>query len=351
MPPKILIIGAGPAGSAAAIFLAQAGVRATVVDRESISPSGANAFKVGESLPPAAKTLLNQLGIWASFQAAGHLKCYNNRSYWHSEQPTFTDFITQPPGYGWHLDRIVFERQLVGKAREAGVRLLPNTKLKTADFDGRRWAVVLELADGQTQAGYYDFIIDASGRNSWLARQLGVERMIEDQQLALVTWLHTAKPIAEASSLIETTPTGWWYSANIPDNRMVTAFLCKPEKAQRALWQTPDGWRELVATAPHTAQRIRKGKGTWLTPATFVAADSGILSQTCGPGWIAVGDAAMTYDPIASHGILMALVSARDAAKAILALYQGNTNALAQYDEVMSEAYYAYVKERQKFYR
>ncbi|MFT5999867.1 MAG: 2-polyprenyl-6-methoxyphenol hydroxylase-like FAD-dependent oxidoreductase [Neolewinella sp.] len=351
MSPNILIIGAGPAGSAAAVFLAQAGFGATVVDRENVDAAGINVFKVGESLPPAAKILLDQLGIWASFQAAGHLKCYNNKSYWYSAQATFTDFITQPPGYGWHLDRVAFERQLVGRAREAGTRLLPNTKLKTAGFDGRVWTVTLELADGQTQAANYDFIIDASGRNSWLARRLGAERMIEDRQLALVTWLHTAKPMTEASSLIETTPTGWWYSANIPGDRMATAFLCKADKAQRALWQTPEGWQNLLGAAPHTERRIKEGEGTWLTPATFIAADSGILSQTCGPGWIAVGDAAMTYDPVASHGILMALVSARDAAKAIQAYCQGNTDAFQQYDEVMSEAYYAYVKERRKFYR
>lgn len=349
MPPNILIIGAGPAGSAAAVFLAQAGFATTVVDREDIGVPDAAIYKVGESLPPAAKAVLDQLGIWASFQAAGHLKCYSNRSYWNSDQPAFTDFIAQPPGYGWHLDRVVFEKQLIRRAREVGVRLVPNTKLKTANFDGRAWAVALELADGQTQTKSYDFIVDASGRNSWLARQLGVERMIENRQLALVTWLQTAKPLVEASSLIETTPAGWWYSAQIPGDRMATAFFCKPNKAQRALWQTQDGWQDILAAAPHTELRIREGEGAWLTTPSFVAADSGILSQTCGPGWIAVGDAAMTYDPISSHGILMALVGARDAVKAILALYQGDINALAQYDEMMSGAFYAYVKERQKF--
>jgi 2-polyprenyl-6-methoxyphenol hydroxylase-like FAD-dependent oxidoreductase len=350
--PNILIIGAGPAGCAAAIFLTKAGFQVTVVDRKNMGvPVATATFKVGESLPPAANILLKQLGIWALFQAAGHLKCYNNRSYWYSEQPTFTDFIKQPPGYGWHLDRAAFEHQLVGCARERGARLLPNTKLKEADFDGRAWTVTLELADGQSQSADYDFIVDASGRNSWLARRLGVARMVEDRQLALVTWLQMAEPITEASSLIETTADGWWYSANIPGNRMATAFLCKPDKAQRAMWQSPEGWEGLLAAAPHTEQRIREGEGTWLTPATFVAADSGILAQTCGPGWIAVGDAAMTYDPIASHGMLMALVSARDAAKAIEDFYRGNIRSFENYDAMMSEAFYAYVKERQKFYR
>ena len=135
MPPKILIIGARPCRKCCGHLPGpRPGVRATVVDRGNIGPSGTNAFKVGESLPPAAETLLSQLGIWASFQAAGHLNCYNNRSYWHSEQPTFTDFITQPPGYGWHLDRVAFERQLVGRAREIGVRLLSNTKLEYGRF-------------------------------------------------------------------------------------------------------------------------------------------------------------------------------------------------------------------------
>jgi len=351
MAPNILIIGAGPAGCAAAIFLTQAGFQITVVDRGDPGEHNTTVFKVGESLPPTAKTLLDQLGIWESFQNAGHLKCFNNRSYWYSEQPTFTDFITQPPGYGWHLDRPAFDRQLVRETQSNGVVLKGATKVKAADYDGNKWSVILESADGQTQSGAYDFIVDASGRNSWLARRLGVERMIEDRQLALVTWLQTTHSVADASSLIETTPHGWWYTANIPGDRMATAFICKPNKAQRTLWQTPDGWSALLAAAPHTEQRISEGEGSLLTPATFVAADSGILSQTCGPGWIAVGDAAMTYDPIASHGILMAMVSARDAAKAILASYRGSPNAFEEYDEVMSEAFYVYVKERLKFYR
>lgn len=348
--PQILIIGAGPAGCAAAIFLAKAGLQATVVERRNIDAPQADSFKVGESLPPAAKTVLNQLGVWTSFPSAGHLKCFNNRSYWYSEQPTFTDFITQPPGYGWHLDRVLFEQQLIGRVRDTSAALLANTKLKTADFDGRNWAVTLESANGQTQTGSYDFIVDASGRHSWLARRLGIERMIENRQLALVTWLQMAKPVDEASSLIETTKAGWWYSANIPGNRMATTFLCKPDKAQRDFWQSAEGWQALLATAPHTEQRIKDGDGTWLVPATFVAADSGILSQTCGPGWIAVGDAAMTYDPIASHGLMMAMVSAREAAMSIQACCQGDASAFERYDEVMSEAYYAYVKERQKFF-
>lgn len=351
MSLNILIIGAGPAGSAAAVFLAQAGIRNTLVDRQHVGSTEGKAFKVGESLPPAAKSLLEQLGIWKDFEAAGHLRCYNNRSYWYSEEPAFTDFITQPPGYGWHLDRVAFEHQLLRRAVETGARLRLNTKIKAADYDGCSWRVNLESGEGTLQEETYDFIIDASGRNSWLARQLGVERMMEDRQLALVTWLQMKRPVTEASSLIETTPYGWWYSANIPGERMATAFLCKPNKNQRAEWQTREGWISLLGDAPHSAQRITEGQGEWLRSPFFVSADSGILAQTCGPGWIAVGDAAMAYDPIAAHGILMALVSARDAARTILDFYQGNTHAFMQYDEVMSAAFYAYVKERQKFYR
>ena len=127
-------------------------------------------------------------------------------------------------------------------------------------------------------------------------------------------------------------------------------FCANQTRRNAPCGQTPDGLRELLATAPHD-RTADQGRGGDLAYARhLVAADSGILSQPA--AWLdRVGDAAMTYDPIASHGILMALVSARDAAKAIWLFYQGNTKALAQYDEVMSEAYYAYVKERQKFYR
>ncbi len=345
---NILIIGAGPAGSTTAIFLAQKGFAPTIVERKGRDEA---VLKVGESIPPSAKVLLEQMDIWTTFEQAEHLKCFGNKSYWGSDTVAFTDFINQPPGYGWHLDLSVYEKCLVDKARSLGAEVLAPAKLKEAQYQKQGWEVSWEDPEGNTTDRHFDFIVDASGRHSWLARRVGVQRRYENHQLALVTFLQSAKPENDAASLIETTVQGWWYSANIPGARMATAFLCKPSKAQRAEWLNPTGWQTLLEAAPHTLARFQANQAEWLQTPKFVAADSGILERTFGPGWIAVGDAAMTYDPIASHGLMMAQVSARDAAEAIAKHFQGTTEAFIDYDLRLGTAYYHYVKQRSEIYQ
>lgn len=346
---NILIIGAGPAGSAAAILLARRGFQVQLVERASLGET--DRSKIGESLPPAVKPLLESLETWETFQGADHLKCYGNKSFWGNDKASYTDFISQPPGYGWHIDRSAFEQMLLKKAQSKGVIVAANTNLREACWEQDHWRVEWKTKEGNTIQKSFDFIIDASGRHSWLARQQGVDRLYEDSQLALVTFLQSRQPPSAAASLIETVADGWWYSANIPNNKMATAFLCKPNKTQRAQWLTETGWWRLLQQAPQTLDRLLQADCHWSHPPRFVSADSSILERTYGAGWVAIGDAAMTYDPIASHGIMMALVSARDASQAIADLFAGQTDALAQYHQIMSAAYYQYVQQREKYYQ
>lgn len=348
MPKKILIIGAGPAGLCGAIFLSKKGYEITLIDRASKKDA---SLKVGESLPPDAKQLLENLELWDAFEQAGHLRCYGNQSIWGSSTISYTDFIHHPIGYGWHIDRNQFEEMLFEKAIQSGAQILERTKVTQLDFQAAEWAVHLKTEDGQSLEQYYDFLVDASGRNSWLARQLGHERLYEDQQLALVTFLKIEKEFEDSSSLIETTPYGWWYSTKIPKGRIATAFLCKPDVLQRVQWLQPSHWWDLLKKGIHTAKRIADSQATILEAPRFVNADSSILETPFGKAWIAIGDAAMSYDPIASHGLLMSMVSARDSAEAIEQYFTGAPEALENYSAVLWQAFQHYVQQRQQFYQ
>ncbi|MFT5166294.1 MAG: 2-polyprenyl-6-methoxyphenol hydroxylase-like FAD-dependent oxidoreductase [Saprospiraceae bacterium] len=348
MPQKILILGAGCSGIAVAISLSLKGFEVCLVERGSIKRTD---LKIGESLPPDAQQVLSELGVWEDFQNAGHLKYYGNKSLWGSPEASYTDFIHHPVGHGWHIDRSVFETMLLEKAKNLGVEILENSSLSAAAFDGSHWDLKLQNEGKEILKNGYAFLIDASGRNSWLARKLGIERLYENQQLALVTFLKTNAPFEDTTSLIETTPEGWWYSTKIPGERIATAFLCKPEKSKRELWGKPEEWWTLVNKAPHTADRINGVKAQLLEPPRFVPADSSILEEVYGEGWVAVGDAAMTYDPISSHGILMAMVSARDASKAIQQYLKGHEDALENYQALLWAAFQHYTQQRTQFYK
>ena len=348
---KILLIGAGPAGAAAAIFATRAGWEVSLLDRRSDLFTAAYADpKVGESLPPSVQPLLQELGLWEDFQKAAHLPTYGIKSLWGSDEVVYRDYLAHPLGQGWHLDRRVFEQQLLQKAVDAGATLLSGTVLQEVYFATDQWQVTWQEPNGQPTQKTFDYILDASGRNAWLARRQGIYRLYEHQQLALIRFLKTLADFRDSTGLIETTPTGWWYTAQLPGNRLSTAFFCRPGKEARQTWVTDAGWKTLYANAPFTAARIAKTNGA-LTSPRFVAADSSRLETFYGPGWLAIGDAALTLDPVSSHGITMALVTARDAVSAIQQKQAGRADAFAAYAALLTATFYQYAHQRIQLYQ
>lgn len=348
MEGPILIIGAGPAGLSAAIFLRQLGMEVCVVDRKKKSQQTGPI--IGESLPPDAKLLLEQLDVWDEFEQGPHLKCYGNKSYWFSDQPQYHDFMQHPVGHGWHIDRVEFEALLLRKAQAVGAHLLEETAVNSAVYGEELWRITLVTTSGAATTLVTPFVVDATGRNSWIARRQGVDRLYEDQQLALVSFLRNKKPFDDTTTLVETTSKGWWYTAKIPGERIATAFFCKPSGEQRQQWVQSREWQNLLQEAPQTNERLIQTDFDFITEPRFVSAESGILDQLYGDHWLAIGDAALTYDPIASHGLMMAMVSARDAARVIHQFLSGDEEALVRYNALLQVAFREYARQRTSFF-
>ena len=102
--------------------------------------------------------------------------------------------------------------------------------------------------------------------------------------------------------------------------------------------------------APHSRKRKESAKCRMIEPPRFVSADTAILEQLYGEGWVSIGDAAMSYDPIAAHGMTMAMVSARDASTLIIRHLNGEKDALRMYSDAMRSAFRHYCQERKKIY-
>src|SRR5689334_22771476 len=101
----VTILGAGPAGSALALGLKQAGVgRVLVVDRPMRRP-----FRIGESAAPGLSPLLRRLGLDDRLEGRGHRPCYGNLSSWGRPQLAVEDFMSGTCGRGWHLNREAFD--------------------------------------------------------------------------------------------------------------------------------------------------------------------------------------------------------------------------------------------------
>jgi flavin-dependent dehydrogenase len=340
----VVVLGAGPAGLAASIGLVRRGLRVALFTLER-----GEGDRVGESLSPAAAPLLRELGVWDAFVADGHSPCFGNASAWGSEVLRHHDFLRDPRGHGWHIDRRQFERRLADRAALEGVTSdVCGPRGPRCEWVGDRWRVLFGDRRDSTEAR---FILDATGRSAWLGRRCGALRIASDSQLASVAFLEArGKPIEDTMTLVEAVERGWWYSAGLPDCRLVAAFMTDrdilpPDSTN------PDNWLSLLDGAAHTASRLAEGDYRPAFAPRVVAASAGRLEPMAGPGWAAVGDAAICYDPLASHGLTVALASGRDAAEAVTAHLCGQVGAIERYTGRLRAAFADYEAMRLDVYR
>ena len=106
---RVAVVGAGPAGCAAAIALCRAGRQVILI--------GDGRDGVGEQLHPAARPLLARLGLT---HLSGQLDCVGVRAAWHSSELSEQHFLSHPFGNGWLLDRARFGETLRRAAVDAG---------------------------------------------------------------------------------------------------------------------------------------------------------------------------------------------------------------------------------------
>jgi len=317
---RVAIVGAGPAGCAAAVELCRLGAEVVLLS------DGRDG--IGEQMPPAARPLLQRLGL---LPLAGHLDCVGVRAAWRTETLGHQDFVLHPFGNGWLLDRRAFGAQMRKRAVDAGAVLRQPVRLVSLAHP-RDWRLRVEGDEVSC-----DWIIDASGRRAEVARRLGIRRRRFDRQFAIVGWLQTEADDEDATLTVESGAGGWWYTSRLPHRRRVAAWITA-ERPDR------EGWEERLRSTRHVAPLVRDYRRCG--PLVVRPAESSMLERSTGSGWIAIGDAAASYDPIASRGLVAALESGIAAASLVAA----SSERLAAYHADLEQRFLHYLEERNRLY-
>lgn len=326
----IAVVGSGPAGAVTALLLARTGRKVVMIDRERNNPR-----KIGESLPAAARPLLKHLNLLPLIESGVHKPSFGNRSAWGSDKMDYVDFINDPNGLGWHLDRARFDQDLILMARNAGVELLHGHVQEVMD-DGGHWR--MEGANFETSS---QWLIDATGRRAHIAAKLGVHRLRDCDLTAAYGWFKPLDQNDDPRTLVESAADGWWYSARLPDGSLVAAFHTD-HKTASVIARSPAMWTKLITGTRHTREVLAGALN--LGTLQFHEACGARLSRFGGKNWLATGDAALSFDPLSSQGIFNALYTGMKAAIAV------DTGDVAAYSDRLNQIRTMYLNKTQMYY-
>jgi len=341
----VLVVGGGPAGLATALELARQHISVVVVER-----SAYDDVRVGEHLTPSGVLQLKALDPALSAPAGVHGESAGVAAYWGSDGAHYTDYFLHPAQHGLNLSRPRFDGDLARAAESHGVTIWRSASLKRAARRNAAWQVVIDR-NGSTDQVAISVIVDATGRLATFSRQQGARIHADDRQIAVVAFQDCDNGAdLNRRSVIEAAEDGWWYCARINATRSLCMFVTDhdllPRDAKRDLrtW-----WLDRLGRATHVPRQFRDPARS----RDFVirSARSQCLDIAFGSGWLAVGDAAMAFDPLASQGIAKALDHGRRAATSIFAYLNGEDASLERYALQLRREYAVFQATRQQYYR
>jgi flavin-dependent dehydrogenase len=342
----IFIIGAGPAGAAAAISLCEIlpGARICIAD------TGKNTvFRIGESVPPPIRPFLDRLGVTDTFEKAGHSSSFRTLSAWGTADLDSNEFLLHVYQTGWRLDRTGFDNMLKAEAIRRGAAIV-SARVQSLDGNPHEWRIDCGNA-GKFSARY---VIDASGHAAIVSHWLQYRPRKLDRLVACAVFFNRQARQTELSdvdaAVIEACESGWWYAAAIPGDRKVAMLMTDVDIARRLSVASMPAWCHHLSLTRYIKQRIDT-KFALTQPMVFPAA-SRYFTDTYPPGIVPVGDAISRFDPLSSQGIVKALRSSLYASYAIADHYlKGDTAGFSKYFALMRNEFENYALTWQNYYR
>lgn len=343
----VAIIGGGPAGAATAIALQKQSKQQVVI----LEKSHQNSFRIGETIPPNIQPLLSQLDSLDLVTGGDHLPSLGNHSAWGTSELEFQDFFASPQGNGWHLNRSGFDAALLDRAGQKGAIVRRGVSMIGCDplADGR-WNLRL-LADNhhplQLKAR---FVVDATGRRMAFAGKQGAKAVRMDHLMAMGAVFEFSGEVSQnCYTLVESTELGWWYGALLPQNRAIVTFMSNLELLRKNKFSRWQHWRTYLDKTRYIRELVAEASSQ--DKLHIEPAFSQYLEPMVGDGWLAVGDAASTFDPLSSSGIYKGLRSGIAGAQAIDGYFRGDPQALANYQSQTLRQFELYLEDRRHYYR
>lgn len=313
---KVMIIGAGPAGSVAGALLQNKGHEVVILEREQFP-----RFSIGESLLPQCMAFIEQAGMLEAVKAAGFQLKTGADFLYNDKHSAFYFSDKFSPGFGttFQVQRGHFDALLASEAQRQGVKIHWQHQVLAADFSGAK--PLLTVADEHTNTYQVtaDFVLDASGFGRVLPRLLNLESPSNfPVRQALFTHIedHISCEHYDRNQIrIVVHPVlrdVWYWLIPFSNGRCSLGVVGEPSVFDAFGSDQTLAFRTLVAQDPTLANLLRYAQ--FDTPINTLKGYSANVSSLFGQGYALLGNAGEFLDPVFSSGVTIAMKSASLAA-------------------------------------
>jgi flavin-dependent dehydrogenase len=317
----VLIIGGGPAGSTAAIVLAGKGYNVTLLEK-----ARHPRFHIGESLLPANLPLFEHLGVAKEIHAIGMQKWGAEFvSPWHavrSQTFEFGDAWNKSMPFAYQVRRSQFDEILIRRASAAGATIIEGCRVRDIELasEGELTRIHAEHEDGRKESWEARFIVDASGRDTFLGNRLNIKhRNRKHNSSAMYAHFKGVRRDADCKRAgnisIFWFEHGWMWLIPLADGATSIGAVVWPYYMKSRRKPLREFFLETLATCGPLAERLENAELISDVEATGNYAYS--CDRTYGDNFLLVGDAYAFVDPMFSSGVMLAMTTAVSATETI----------------------------------